>query len=89
VSQNRKSKTGKKNQMQEQKQVGVIGQWYSERGFGFIHQVISGNLKTFFCHVTQIKAGIPEKGAPCSFSVGTNTRGECAIEVEIIPAVRS
>ena len=74
--------------MQDQKQVGVIGQWYSERGFGFIHQIVSGNLRTFFCHVTEIKAGIPTKGAACCFTVGTNTRGECAIEVEIMTGAR-
>ena len=69
--------------MQEQKLTGVVGQWYTDRGFGFVHQVINGTLRTFFFHVTQIKAGIPEKGAPCSFEIGANTRGECAIEVEI------
>ena len=71
-----------------QKQFGVIGSWNLDKGFGFIRQSVEGNLKSYFFHISAIKSGIPEKGAPCSFVIGANTRGECAVDVEIIAAVR-
>jgi cold shock CspA family protein len=66
-----------------EKETGVIGQWTPERGFGFIHQIVDGNLRTLFFHVTQIVQGVPEVGAGCSFIVGNNARGKCAATVEI------
>lgn len=72
-----------------QKQFGVIGSWNLDKGFGFIRQFVEGNLKSYFFHISAIKSGIPEKGARCSFVIGANTRGECAVEVEIMTGVRS
>ena len=72
-----------------QKLFGVIGLWNLNKGFGFIRQFVEGNLKSYFFHISSIRSGIPEKEAPCSFVIGANSRGECAIEVEIMTGVRS
>ena len=67
----------------QQKQTGVISAWFEDRGFGFIHEIVNGNLKSHFLHISKIISGVPAKGAECVFNTGTNTKGEVAIDVEV------
>jgi cold shock CspA family protein len=67
-----------------QKQKGFINVWFENRGFGFIHANMDGNLKSYFFHISQLLSGAPMTGARAKFNVGANSKGEIATDVEIL-----
>jgi cold shock CspA family protein len=66
------------------KQLGVLGYWNQERGYGFIRQNRDGKVFSIFVHASYIMSGAPKAGAACLFDEGRNEKGAMAVNVEII-----
>lgn len=62
---------------------GKIKYYDSDRGFGFIERPGDNNL---FFHIADFSAAsdLPRIGDLCTFDLGNNRKGECAVNVTIL-----
>jgi cold shock CspA family protein len=64
--------------MEGQIKHGVLVQYDSGRGYGFIRVTENRNFTSFFLHVSQIVKGEPQLFAEVSFTVGEKRNGRAA-----------
>jgi cold shock CspA family protein len=69
--------------MERKKETGILMTWFKTRGFGFVHQTVDGEVRTYFVHISQI-IGKPEVGASVRFDAGESKKGPVALNVEIV-----
>jgi cold shock CspA family protein len=70
--------------MLEDKLLGFLDFWYAPKNYGFVY---SGEAK-YFVHISAIVSGKPQTGASVRFTPGTTRRGQVALNVEVLGAVR-
>jgi cold shock CspA family protein len=72
--------SGKANRL-----VGSLVTWNPARAFGFIHlSDDSGKVHSFFLHLSQVAAGVPEAGANIEFTPGEGKKGPAAFNAKIV-----
>jgi cold shock CspA family protein len=62
---------------------GFIEVWFEERGFGFIVKNDEGGQKLYF-HRTNLVFGQPKQGELVQFTIGRNSKGPVATNVEVV-----
>jgi cold shock CspA family protein len=69
----------------QMKEVGVVMTWFTDRGFGWVHRVVEGEVRGYFTHISQCN-GIPKVGDVVHFNIGVGrgSRGPVAKNVEIV-----
>jgi cold shock CspA family protein len=70
------------------KEAGILQTWFEARGFGFIHRVVDGEVRSYFAHISQMH-GVPKAGATVRFNVGLaggsgRSKGPIAKNIEIL-----
>jgi cold shock CspA family protein len=74
--------------MERKKEIGTLVTWFENKAFGFVHQVVDGEVRSYFVHISQV-AGKPKVGDTLRFEVGEGRKGPAAKNVEIVPATET
>ncbi|MCU1241752.1 MAG: hypothetical protein JWO71_2478 [Candidatus Acidoferrum typicum] len=63
--------------------------WFETRGFGFIHSIVDGEVRSYFAHISQFH-GQPRVGATVLFNAaaGKGSKGPVARNVEVVTEIQ-
>jgi cold shock CspA family protein len=63
---------------------GFIEVWFEERGFGFV--IKTESRQRLYFHRTNLIFGQPKQGELVQFTIGRNSKGPVALNVELVSA---
>jgi hypothetical protein len=61
----------------------VINVWFPDRSYGFIHELVSGEIVVHFLHQSNVVSGSPRSGATVIFQSITTKRGFIAVNAQV------